>query len=66
MKYSSQKDINKVIRALVREGWSFRRGSKHGPLRTPSGSDTVTVSVTPSGRNAFKIFYGNVKRVAAR
>jgi hypothetical protein len=66
MKYSSQKDIDKAIRDLVREGWSFRRGSKHGKLQTPSGRDIVTVSMTPSGRNAVKIFYGNVKRAMGR
>jgi hypothetical protein len=66
MKYSSQKDINKAIRALVRDGWSFRRGSKHGKLRPPSGRDLIAVSVTPSGRNAIKIFNGNVKRAVGR
>lgn len=66
MKYSSQKDINKAIKLLVQEGWSFRHGSKHGKLRTPSGNNIVTVPVTPSVRNAFKHFCGNVKRAASR
>jgi hypothetical protein len=66
MKYSSQKDIDKAIRDLVRKGWSYRRGSKHGKLRTPSGRGIVTVSMTPSGPNAIKIFYGNVKRAVER
>lgn len=66
MKYSSHKDIHKAIRALIRKGWSFQHGSKHGKLSTPSGSRSVTVPVTPSGRNAIKTFYGNIKRAADR
>jgi predicted RNA binding protein YcfA (HicA-like mRNA interferase family) len=66
MKYSSQKDIDKAIRGLLREGWSFWRGSKHGRLRAPSGRNTVTVSVTPGDRNALKTFYANVKRAGGR
>lgn len=62
MKYSSHKETNKAVRALVRLGWSYKRGSKHGKLRPPTGRSTVIVAGTPSCGNAIKIFYGNIKR----
>lgn len=36
MKYCSNKEIDQLIRKLVRQGWSFRRGGKHGRLTHPS------------------------------
>lgn len=63
MSYCSQKDINKAIRFLVRQGWSFKRGSKHGLLRPPSGRGMITVPVSPSDQNAVKTFFGHVKRI---
>ena len=47
MRYCRDKQINKLIADLVREGWQFSRG-KHGKLRAPSGSGFVTVPSTPS------------------
>lgn len=66
MKYSSHKDIDKAVRDLVRKGWLFRRGSKHGKLRSPSGHEVITVAVTPGCRNAVQIFQGHVKRATER
>lgn len=66
MKYSSHKDIDKRVRALLRIGWSFTRGTKHGKLRTPSGRVIVTVSVTPSCRNALQLFNSHVRRAEGR
>lgn len=48
MKYSSNKEIDHLIRKLLREGWEFRRGTKHGRLTHPSGWPTVTVAKSPS------------------
>ena len=66
MKYSSQKDIDKAVRDLVRKGWVFERGSKHGKLRPPFGSNVVTVALTPRSGNAVRILQGHVKRAASR
>jgi len=49
MKYCSNKDIDQQIRQLVRQGWWFYRGSKHGRLTHPSGWPTITVAKSPSG-----------------
>ena len=32
MKYSSNQAIRDLVRELVRSGWSYRRGGKHGKL----------------------------------
>jgi hypothetical protein len=62
VKYSSHKEIDKLVRELVRKGWIFWRGGKHGRLRAPSGKDTLTVPVSPSCKNVLKNFAGDVKR----
>ncbi len=48
MKYSADKDVDLLVRALIKEGWIFRRGKKHGRLASPSGCHAITVSGTPS------------------
>lgn len=48
MKYCSNKEIDQLVRKLVRQGWSFRRGGKHGRLTDPGGRSTLTVAKTPS------------------
>ncbi len=48
MKYCSNKEINKLICSLVRQGWSFHRGSKHGRITHPRGRPTLTVAMSPS------------------
>lgn len=48
MKYSADKDVDLLVRALIKEGWIFRRGKKHGRLASPSGGYGITVSGTPS------------------
>lgn len=63
MKFSSQKDINKLVRELVRKGWSFQRGGKHGRLSHPSSKKVLTVSGSPSDRYAVKNFTRDVYRL---
>jgi hypothetical protein len=36
MHYCSDKDINRIVKELVRTGWRFEQG-RHGKLRHPSG-----------------------------
>lgn len=65
MKYSSNKEIEVFVRHLVKEGWSYRRGGKHGQLRAPVGWPAIPVPCTPSDRRAFLNFRRDV-RLAAR
>lgn len=63
MKYSSSKDLDGIVRVLVRQGWTFSHGGKHGKLRTPCGKCFLTVPVSPSSRQVAKNFAGDVKRL---
>lgn len=56
MKYCSNKEIDRLIRQLVSQGWGFRRGSKHGRLTHPSGWPTLTVSRSPSDCRSLQNF----------
>lgn len=64
MKYSTLKDLNVAVNSLVREGWVFYRGGKHGRLRHPSGSPTLTVSRSPSDRRSLYNFLHDVRRAS--
>lgn len=66
MKYSSSKDLDRIVRVLVRQGWTFSHGGKHGRLLTPCGKCFLTVPATPSCRHAAKNFAGDVKRLLKR
>ena len=56
MKYCSNKDMNRLIRQLVNQGWIYRNGSKHGRLTHPAGNPTLTVSRTPSDWRSLQNF----------
>jgi predicted RNA binding protein YcfA (HicA-like mRNA interferase family) len=53
MKYSTSKDFDVLIRQLVRSGWSYSRGRKHGKLHSPLGR-LITVACSPSDHRAVK------------
>lgn len=57
MKYSNNKDIAALVRSLIREGWRYHMGGRHGKLTSPAGQ-RLPVPCTPSDRRAF----GNFKR----
>lgn len=61
MKYSNDKDMNREIRALVRKGWQFKMGRKHGRLISPAGGN-ICVPSTPSDRRALCNLRGHVAR----
>ncbi len=56
MKYSACKEIDVLIKTLVRDGWEFHRGSKHGKLHIPSGKRTLIVPSSPSDYRAYLNF----------
>jgi len=35
MKYSANKEIHNQVKALIKQGWSFSWGGKHGKLQPP-------------------------------
>lgn len=48
MYYSSNKDINILVRNLVSYGWSFEKRSKHSMLWSPDKLKRIVISVSPS------------------
>jgi predicted RNA binding protein YcfA (HicA-like mRNA interferase family) len=63
MKYCSNKDIDQLIRQLIRQGWSFRRGGKHGRIIHPDGRQTLTVANSPSDYRSLRNFQRDLRRI---
>lgn len=64
-KYSSCKEINVLVNALVREGWEFCRGGKHGKLRRAKDARALVVPGSPSDHRAALNFRRDVRRFIA-
>ena len=64
MKYCSSKEIDALVRQLVRQGWLFTRGKKHGRLRPPCGHPALTIPSTPSDCRAVLNFKRDLRRAA--
>jgi hypothetical protein len=62
MKYCTCKDIDDLVKSLIRQGWRFHRGGKHGRLLAPDGKRTLTVPCSPSDRCAFLNFRRDVRK----
>lgn len=63
MKYCSCKMIDQLVKGLVRQGWIYSRGGKHGRLSPPNGQATLSVPRTPSDYRAFLNFRRDVRQV---
>lgn len=48
--YCSDKDVNKYIKSLIKQGWTFTKGKKHGKLSADFTDVVVTISSSPSDR----------------
>lgn len=65
-KYSSDSGINAIVRQLVKEGWRYKRGSKHGKVTSPSAEILLIVPSTPSSWRAAREFRGELRRQLRR
>lgn len=62
MKYSADKDINKIVSDLVRnEGWTFSHGKKHGKLKKTDGG-VLIVPTSPSCPRAYENFCRDLRK----
>lgn len=61
MQYCSAKEIDRLVRQLIRQGWSFHWGGKHVRLQSPAGKIRVSVPSTPSDRRAFLNFRRDIR-----
>ena len=64
-KFSSDKDINKLVMKLCKLGCKFIHRKKHGALLTPSGRK-ITVPCSPSDRRAFKDFSSDIRSILSK
>jgi hypothetical protein len=61
-RYSSSKEVNKLVRQLIRDGWLFKRGGQYGKLYAPNCATYLSVPSTPSDWRAFLNFRQDVRR----
>lgn len=62
MRYSKSKEIDKLVKDLVRRGWLFHWGEKHGRIGPPGYGGKFTVPKTPSDRNAHHQFRRDIRK----
>jgi hypothetical protein len=62
MKYSNSKEINQLISNLVKGGWEYSRGKRHGKLKEPLSKHILTVPISPSDYRAFLNFRRDVRQ----
>jgi hypothetical protein len=61
-RYSSNKDVNDLVRELLRAGWTHERG-RHNKLFTPCRRRFVVFSVSPSDRRDLQNMRRDIRRV---
>lgn len=64
MKYSKDKNIAALVRDLIREGWRYHQGGRHGKLTSPAGR-RIPVPCTPSDHRAFNNFKRDLRKLSA-
>jgi predicted RNA binding protein YcfA (HicA-like mRNA interferase family) len=62
--YSNNKEINRMVRELLRDGWKFETRTKHKKVISPNGR-TIVISGSPSDQNAHRQFERDIRRVLA-
>ncbi|WP_186128566.1 hypothetical protein [Burkholderia gladioli] len=62
--YSSSKDLRKHIAGLVKDGWTYKKGGKHGKLIAPNGRK-MAVPVSPSSASTLVNQVHQARRIAA-
>lgn len=65
MRFSSDKDVNRLVCQLVREGWLYRRGRKHGKLISPEATGSLTIPGSPSDHRTIHNMRRDVRRIQA-
>lgn len=61
-RYSSNKDLHRLVADLVKHGWTFRRGKTHGKLISPRGG-WVTIPSSPSDSRAYENCRHDIQRL---
>ncbi len=61
-KYSRDKDINQLVKRLLKAGWRYRQGKKHG-LLLHGTQKMMCIPSTPSDRRAYSNFTAQARRL---
>jgi hypothetical protein len=62
MRYSNNKEVSALVQTLVKSGWQYMNGRKHGKLIAPNGRK-LAVPGTPSDRRAHMNFRRDTRRL---
>ncbi len=60
--YCADKDVDKFIKTLIKQGWEFTRGKKHGKLTADFTALTIVISSSPSDRRYLVILKQLIRR----
>lgn len=66
MKFSQDKEVNCLVWSLVREGWCYRRGGKHGKLFAPTAGGFLTVPGSPSDHRTIHNMRRDLRKLQGR
>ena len=61
----SDKELKKLVKQLIRDGWTLETSRKHTKLRSPKGH-LVSMSSSPSCPYAFKNVAKDVQKIIER
>lgn len=61
-KFSSNKEINKLVKILLKKGWQCRSGKKHDILIAPNNR-RCSIPSSPSDYRAAQNFYQDINRL---
>jgi hypothetical protein len=61
-KFSTDKNIDSLVRELVDSGWTPIKKKRHWQITPPNSNQAQTIPLTPSDGRAFLNFRGDIKR----
>ncbi|MDB2386491.1 hypothetical protein N9W21_04020 [Shewanella sp.] len=64
-KYSNNKEINSLVKRLIKNGWQILNRKKHALLIAPSGK-RMPIPSTPSDYRAWYNFSHDIKHINSR
>lgn len=62
MHFCLDKDINRLVSNMIKEGWRYEVG-RHGKLRPPSGAGFITIPKTPSDFRSLQNIRRDIRRL---
>lgn len=61
-RFSTDKDINNLVRDLLSSGWGYQNRKKHTIILSPKGK-RIAVPSTPSDRRAYANFRRDINHI---